>query len=100
MFRVIARRNTKKEEDERSNQSYKSVPKDKKLKAYKSNLGPTTMKNLRMISKNIGKQSMNTSRSSMVVKKIKSKSTLRNRSAKKNKIYLQKQQKPPLKKKD
>jgi hypothetical protein len=55
MFRVIARRNTKKEEDERSNMSYKSLLKDKKLKAYQSNLGPSTMKNLRMISRNVGK---------------------------------------------
>jgi hypothetical protein len=66
IFRVQARNNTKKEEDDRSERSFMSIPKDRKMRAYGSNLGPNTMKKLRMVSRNVNKQSImtgNTTRS-------------------------------------
>ena len=55
MFRIEARNNTKKEDDLRSNLSFRRMPKDLKLSAYKNSLGPSTFKNLRLIGRNIGK---------------------------------------------
>jgi hypothetical protein len=54
-FRVRCANNTKKEEDERSELSYSSVSREKKLKMYqqRAELGLHTMKNLQRLSKNM-----------------------------------------------